>query len=192
VLFAFLLSKITHQISWVAPICLILVLLQVSASNVGVRQKALDYLGLQSNRPTVSEYFERTKYSGLAQKIDRHPSQIRVVSFDLDPMIASFNGYVSFDGYAYNYSLEYKNSFRRIIRQELSAEKDLRDYYDGWGSRVYLFHRDLPPRYIRLDLCEAKEIGAEFVLSKKNLTLLDNLKLFEEYRGLKLYKIYNC
>ncbi len=192
VLFALLLSKMRHQISWLVPICLILVLLQVSVSNTGVRQKALDYLGLQSNRPTVSEYFERAKYLGLAQKIDRHPSQISVVSFDLDPMIASFNGYASFDGYAYNYPLEYKISFRRIIRQELAADQDLRDYYDGWGSRVYLFHQDLPSRYTRLDFCAARKLGAQFVLSKKNLSLLDNLTLFEEYRGLKLYRIYNC
>ena len=107
-------------------------------------------------------------------------------------MVASLTGYGALDGYVYNYPLEYKNDFRRIIVRELAADSGLRDYYDDWGSRVYLFHRDLPVSQLKLDWCAGQRIGADYILAKVDLGTVSNLSLVKEYRNLALYKISGC
>jgi hypothetical protein len=169
-----------------------LVIAQILVSNFGVQQQLFKYVGVTSNHLTINEYFDPQAYSGLARKLGRNPSQIRVLSFDLDPMIASLNGYNSLDGYVYNYPLEYKNAFRNVIAGELAADSSLREYYDGWGSRVYLFHRDIPVNQLDIDWCVAKDLGAEYVLSRADLSTVSNLTLSMKYLKLSAYKISNC
>jgi hypothetical protein len=166
--------------------------MQVSVSNFGVQKQILHYAGLEGSRETINEYFDTDAYLGLARSINLDPSKIRVVSYDLDPMVASFNGFQSFDGYVYNYPLDYKIAFRKVISGELSVDQNLREYYDNWGSRVYIFHRNLPPSEIQIDWCAALHLGAEFVLSRKDLSSVVNLKLFGSNKGLRIYKISNC
>ena len=163
-----------------------------SKDNIGVQQQILHHTGIQSSQLTIKEYFDSEEYSGLARKLNRQPSEIRVLSFDLDPMVASLNGYVALDGYVYNYPLEYKDTFRKIIAGELFSDRSLREYYDNWGSRVYLFHRNLPVNEIKIDWCAAQDIGAEYILSKKDLSSVSNLKPTAEYKSLILYKFTGC
>ena len=168
------------------------VLGQISLSNIGIQQQILNYAGIQNNYLTIKEYSESDAYSKLAQKLGRHPSDIRVLSFELDPMIASLNGYTALDGYVYNYPLDYKNSFREVISGELASDRSLSEYYDDWGSRVYLFHRNLPVKEIQIDWCAAENLGAEFILTKRDLSTVPNLRLTTNYRNLSLYKISGC
>jgi hypothetical protein len=175
-----------------AVFCLIFVLAQIAVSNFGVQKQILNYLGISSNHATINEYFDTEVYSGLARKLGRQPSEISVLSFGLDPMVASLNGYRALDGYVYNYPLEFKNAFRRIIAGELAADPSLRDYYDGWGSRVYLLHRDIPAGQVKFDWCAAKKMGAEFILTKEDLNAVSNLMFAREYKNLALYKISGC
>ena len=165
---------------------------QISISNIGVREKILSHMGSPTGSLTINEYFDPETYSGLARKLGIESSKIRVMSFDLDPMIASYNGYHALDGYVYNYPLEFKKAFRRIIAAELKADESLRKYYDDWGSRVYLFHRNLPIHEIQIDWCEAKKVGADYILAKKDLPTIVNLDQVEQYGYLRLYKISGC
>jgi hypothetical protein len=192
VLSALILNFTSRYFAKIAICSFVFVLGQISVSNLGVQQQILSNTRIQTNHLTVREYFDSETYSGLAKKLNRHPSNIRVLSFDLDPMIASYNGYTALDGYVYNYAVEYKNSFRKIIAGELAAAPSLRSYYDGWGSRVYLFHRNLPVSQIQINWCQARDMGTEFILSKVELGTVPNLKLAERYRGLSLYKISGC
>jgi hypothetical protein len=192
VLTAFLLSILIRNIPVLATLTFILIVMQVSVSNFGVQKQILHYAGLEGSRETINEYFDTDAYLGLARSINLDPSKIRVVSYDLDPMVASFNGFQSFDGYVYNYPLDYKIAFRKVISGELSVDQNLREYYDNWGSRVYIFHRNLPPSEIQIDWCAALHLGAEFVLSRKDLSSVVNLKLFGSNKGLRIYKISNC
>ena len=189
---ALILNSIAHFFPQIAILSFLFVLGQITVSNIGVQQQILHHTGIQSSQLTIKEYFDSEEYSGLARKLNRQPSEIRVLSFDLDPMVASLNGYVALDGYVYNYPLEYKDTFRKIIAGELFADRSLREYYDNWGSRVYLFHRNLPVNEIKIDWCAAQDIGAEYVLSKKDLSSASNLKPTAEYKSLILYKFAGC
>lgn len=191
-LLSLVLNSLAQQIPIVRIISLVLVVAQIAVSNVGVRGKILDYMGLEKELLTINEYFDADTYAGLARKLGRDASKIRVMSFDLDPMIASYNGYQSLDGYVYNYPLKYKIAFRKIIVGELKADIRLREYYDNWGSRVYLFHRDLPVTDIKIDWCEAKRLGTDYILSKKDLSAIPNLKQVENHKYLRLYGISGC
>jgi hypothetical protein len=189
---ALALNSLSRRFARLGTISLLVVIVQIMASNVGVQQKILHFIGYQENHPTIGEYFDSKSYAGLAKELGLEPSEIRVLSFDLDPMIASFNGYDSLDGYVYNYPLQHKEAFRKIIAGELRENMSLKDYYDGWGSRVYLFHRELPVQDIRISWCGAKYSGADYILSKKDLSLVSNLKFSVKYGELKLYKISGC
>jgi hypothetical protein len=186
------LNSLTKYFPKIAIFSLVFVLTQITVSNFGVQKQILNYVGITNNHPTINEYFDSESYAGLARKLGRSPADIRVLSFGIDPMVASLNGYEAFDGYVYNYPLEYKNAFRRIIAGELAADPSLRNYFDGWGSRVYLFHRDLPVSQVRFDWCAAKKIGAEFILAKEDMKTVSHLVFVQEYRNLTLYKISGC
>jgi hypothetical protein len=192
ILLGLILSIISTPLKRMVPIAWLLIVAQISMSHVGIQQKILEVTGFDRNRPSLVEYFDKELYEGLARKIEKKPQEINVLSFGLDPMIASFNGYKSFDGYLYNYPLDYKLNFREIISTELDLSPSLKDYFDGWGSRVYLFHRDVPVSQVKLNWCASKYLGVDFVLAKEELESLDNLKLFENFKNLRLYKIVNC
>ncbi len=68
----------------------------------------------------------------------------RVVSLGIDPAAALYHGFYCLDGYSNNYPLAYKHAFRRIIEPELEKSDYLKEYFDGWGNRCYLFSSECP------------------------------------------------
>lgn len=116
----------------------------------------------------AESYLEET--AGLEQ------SEYRVVSLGIDPAAALYHGFYCLDGYSNNYSLDYKNSFRRILAPELERSEYLRGYFDDWGNRCYLFSSECPGYYTiekggfyfqdyRLDAEALKELGGDYLLS---------------------------
>jgi hypothetical protein len=95
-----------------------------------------------------------------------------VASIGLHPAIAQYNGFYTVDTYTNFYPLSYKYQFRAIIAKELDKSPVLKDYYDHWGNRVYVFVAELGKHY-------------EFRKnSKKKIYHLDiNTKAFEELGG---------
>ena len=78
--------------------------------------------------------------------------------------------------------------FRKIIENELENNEKFQKYYDNWGSRVYAFVSD--PNNIRINFKAAKEIGADYVISKFNLNSDDLILKCKKCRSnLYLYKI---
>ena len=73
--------------------------------------------------------------------------EYRVVSLGIDPAAALYHGFYCLDGYSNNYSLDYKMQFREVISPELEKSEYLRQYYDGWGNRCYLFSSECPGYY---------------------------------------------
>lgn len=82
-----------------------------------------------------------TEYTGQEQ------SEYRVVSLGIDPAAALYHGFYCLDGYSNNYSLEYKHAFREVIAPALLESEYLRDYYDDWGNRCYIFGSECPGYY---------------------------------------------
>ena len=72
------------------------------------------------------------------------PSTYRVASVALEPVILTYNGFYSLDGYQANYPLPYKYVFRKIIAAELEKDEKLKASYDAWGGRLYIFSSEIP------------------------------------------------
>lgn len=116
----------------------------------------------------VREYLRTS--TGLAQE------EYRVVSLGIDPAAALYHGFYCLDGYSNNYSLEYKHSFRRAIAPALDKSDYLREYYDNWGNRCYLFGTESPGYYtiekggfyfqhLEMDVEALRELGGDYLLS---------------------------
>ncbi|MGN1144811.1 MAG: DUF6044 family protein [Acetatifactor sp.] len=154
---------------------------------VGVMEQVADFL---------------TEYTGQAQK------DYRVVSLGIDPAAAYYHGFYCLDGYSNNYSLEYKHRFRNIIWPELKKSDYLREYFDTWGNRCYLFTSECPGYYTmekntfyfnhyEIDLGGLRELGGSYIISaayivnaaEQGLTLLreEPFETEESYYRIFLY-----
>lgn len=122
---------------------------------IGVLEQVEDFLGA---------------YTGLEQ------SQYRVVSLGIDPAAALYHGFYCLDGYSNNYDLAYKHRFREVIAPALEESEYLRDYYDEWGNRCYLFGSECPGYYtiekngfyfthLELDTEALRGMGGEYLFS---------------------------
>ncbi len=83
----------------------------------------------------------------LAQHTGLEQSDYRVVSLGIDPAAALYHGFYCLDGYSNNYSLSYKHEFRKLIAPALQKSEYLREYYDNWGNRCYIFGSECPGYY---------------------------------------------
>ena len=114
----------------------------------------------------------------------------RVISIGLDPLIAVANDIPVVDGYHNLYPLSYKKKFRKIIKQELQYNQGLKNYFENWGNRVYVFYNNQEKLNINFE--EARNIGADFVISKFIIKSKFLKKICEKCNNnskLNLYKI---
>ena len=148
-------------------------LFQINSSIVPFVKKNILKEKNYQNLYTFKGYYYFYDYT-LIKKIVKND---RTISIGLDPMVAVFHNIKVVDGYHNIYPLSYKKKFRKIIEKELIANSDFKNYYDGWGSRVYsLPYHAKDPKDIKLDFEEAKKIGVKFVISKYSLNS-KNLRL---------------
>lgn len=112
----------------------------------------------------------------LRETTGLEPEEYRVVSLGIDPAAALYQGFYCLDGYSNNYSLEYKHAFRKILEPELDRSDYLKEYFDGWGNRCYLFSSECPGYYTiekngfyfqdyRLDTEALRELGGTYLFS---------------------------
>ena len=93
--------------------------------------------------PSFSRFFAKDLFADIDRYIGKPKETYRVVSVGMFPAVPQFNGFYTLDSYQNNYSLSYKLQFRRIISEELDKNAFLRNYYDGWGNRCYIFSSEL-------------------------------------------------
>ncbi len=112
----------------------------------------------------------------IRQTTGESVEEYRVASLGIDPAAALYHGFYCLDGYSNNYSLEYKHAFREIIAPELAKSDYLKDYYDNWGNRCYLFSAECPAYYTvekggfyfqnyELDVEALRGLGGKYILS---------------------------
>lgn len=129
---------------------------------------------------SYSDYYAMGVMEQVEDFLARHTKQdkadYRVASLGIDPAAAYYHGFYCLDGYSNNYSLNYKHCFRNIIKPELDKNEYLRDYYDTWGNRCYLFTSECPGYYTmekntfyfnnyEIDVDSFKKLGGRFIIS---------------------------
>ena len=118
---------------------------------------------LPVNQPiTFNQFFAEDLFQEIEADIGMPQDTYRVISIGLHPSISQYNGFYTLDGYSNNYPLEYKHRFRNIIGYELAKSEEIRNYFDGWGSRCYIM---------------TAELGLSFFCKKDEGLILTNLEL---------------
>jgi hypothetical protein len=148
-------------------------------------------LGIQPRRSvsTFDGYFRTETYCKIREIVEREGVSPVALSFGIDPMISVQNGFTALDGYVYNYQLEYKRRFARIINVDILQPGGSLKYFRDWGSRVYLFDRGVPARDLKFNWCAAAAMGAELLLSARPLPNVESLSLMAETDGIFVYRI---
>lgn len=178
-LFAISLKELKRG-KWGLPIVWCLIVIQALAVlrfNTEYADNVRVLVGKHSYEPTFSRFFAKDLFTEIARFIGRPKDTYRVVSIGIYPSVAQFNGFYTLDGYLSNYPLSYKLQFRRIISKELNKDAELRDYFDGWGNRCYIFSSELRHNYLcsgeshyilhnlQLDTDQLRAMGCEYVIS---------------------------
>jgi len=190
ILHIFLLLYLTRKKEWFYKFLLYsslisILFFQINSSLTPIGKKYLQRNGNDyKNIYTFKGYYSYNTYKEI-KKVVRNK---RVLSIGLDPMVAVVNNIKTIDGYYSLYPLSYKKKFRTIIQEELEKNEKLQKYYDHWGNRVYAFISD--PNNILINFKAAKEIGADYVISKYNLNSDDLVLKCKKCRNnLYLYEI---
>jgi Protein of unknown function (DUF6044) len=94
-------------------------------------------------KPNYREYFAEEMFKEISDTIGLEKSTYRVISLGMSPTIALYNGFYTLDGLQPLYDLRYKHKFREIMSKELEKNMKLKNYFDEWGNRCYLFSSEL-------------------------------------------------
>ncbi len=117
---------------------------------------------IEINEPTYRQFYATELFKDVIGQIEKETDQPKVLSLGMYPNIALFNGLSVLDSYQNNYTLSYKKRFRKIIAKELDKSEQLRNYFDDWGSRCYVF---------------SSELGKNYLFSKNSSTKIINLEI---------------
>jgi hypothetical protein len=151
-------------------LCLIAQLVVVFLSNNEIYYRKV-------GAPSFKQFYAVKQFSDIANHITKPQSSYRVASIGLHPAIAQYNGFYTLDSYNNFYPLTYKHQFRKIIEQELDKSPKLKEYFDQWGGRCYIFVAELGKNYafkktskvkihhLQLNTTEFKNMGGQYIFS---------------------------
>lgn len=191
---------------WLAVCAQLLVALNANAE---FKINARILAGRSIEEPTYQAFFATDLFSSIDRYVGRPKKDYRVVSIGIHPSVAQFNGFYTLDSYQTTYPLEYKRQFRKIIEKELAKSDVLRDYFDGWGNRCYVFVSELGKSafygkmsgkrvsHLEINTPHLRTMGGEYVLSAVEiLNYEENALSFEgkfsdslSYWDIYLYKV---
>lgn len=129
-------------------------------------------------QPTFHQFYDIRLFNEIHSFLGTSPNyKTKTVSVGLFPAVAEYNGFYTLDSYRVNYPLEYKHRFRKIIGKELEKNKKLKDYFDNWGSRCYIFSSELDGNFIfrkdcgisiknlEIDTEQLQEMNCQYIIS---------------------------
>lgn len=161
------------------------------------------------NQPSYAQYFAEDEFKEIKEYINKPLDSFRVVSIGMHPNVAQYNGFYTLDSYSNIYPLSYKEEFRKIIEPELNKNKALREYYDYWGGRCYIFVDELGKKYqfskhskksiknLSLNTNQLQKMGGQYILSAlpienakdNNLTFEKSFETKTGYWKIYLYEV---
>lgn len=128
-------------------------------------------------------------FNEIDEFIGKDKKTYRVISIGMQPSIALINGFYTLDGYTTMYSLKYKHEFRKIIENELNKDKDIKDYFDNWGSRCYIFTEELRKNFkcqkedkeivknLKINTDQLKIMGGKYIFSAVEIVNYKDISL---------------
>jgi len=151
----------------------------------------------QTNYLSFDEYYAPTSFQKIRQDIiktsHKDISQVKVISYGMEPAVALYNGLYTIDGYSPNYPLSYKKSFRKILLPYLNAPalKNSKKMFDDWGSKLYILSINSEPttyRYfidgnvsskvpLNANIDAMCDMGTDYIISSHELKNYDTTKV---------------
>jgi hypothetical protein len=93
--------------------------------------------------PGYDNYTASRQFDEIKNYVGQPQNSYYVASLGISPSVAQYNGFYTLDGLLSIYELRYKEDFRKIIAPEIAKSDNIRQYYDGWGNRCYIFSSEL-------------------------------------------------
>jgi Protein of unknown function (DUF6044) len=163
--------------------------------------------GMKDEFPSYTEYLAERQFKEI-EKIIPKSTETKLISLGMSPTIAQYHDYATLDGLYSVYDLNYKYRFRQIMSAELDKNQKIREKFDTWGNRCYLYsdelgvenvqncqsaHDRLKLRNLKINTAHLKSIGATYLLSAcEILNAKDNQLSFIKSVGTEkdFWKIY--
>ena len=144
---------------------------------------------------SYSEFYAEEQFNTIKNDIGLPQEDYRIGCIGFEPAVALYNGFYTIDGYMSNYPLEYKRQFRYLISKELEKNDFFRTYFDGWGSRSYIFVAEIGGNFkaykwvnevinnLELNVTALKDLDVSFIFSSLPINNYNenNLTLFNMY-----------
>ena len=137
--------------------------------------------------PSFQDFYDTELFESVKLIIDKPIDTYRIVSIGLHPAVTHYNGFSTLDGYITSYPLSYKHEFREVIKDELNRDSSIKDYYDNWGSRCYVFSSEIGTNFLGnglesidklyLDYEKLYDLGCNYILSAARINDDENLKI---------------
>lgn len=141
-------------------IYLLLVCASVLPYTGSYRQNIKLLAGREISHPTYKEFFDVALFNKIKKDLElKDDYSTKVTSLGMYPSIAGYNYLWTVDAYRVNYQLEFKNKFRNVIAKELEKSEEIKSYYDGWGSRCYIFSSELGLNFLYGKNSEIREVN---------------------------------
>ena len=185
---------------WFSMFFVLLLSIQIYNHNPELKSGLRMLKGKHANIPTFSQFYDTQLFDKIADDICDDKRSCKVVSFGMHPAVAEFNGFHCVDGYIYNYRLDYKHEFREVIEAELDKSEDLKEYFDTWGSRCYIFSADdkvgnvtgkEPEVHTRMgiNIDKLRQLGCQYIFSAVTIDNSEELglKYIESYSSTNSY-----
>lgn len=157
------------------------------AGGEGYDDKNIETLSVQP----YARFFADPLFREIDEVIGRPKSEYAIGSVGIVPAIAQANGFRTIGGYNTNYPLAYKHAFRSVIASEIDKSDFLKNYFDGWGNKVFLFSDDMQTQGLFFVTREAgivtispdwdmqafRKLGGEYLVSSVTLDNAQRLGL---------------
>ena len=129
---------------------------------------------------TINEFYAPNVFSRVVGIVDEDGGGT-VVSVGFDPAVALYNGLDTADGAWSSYPLTYKERWGELIRPALDADVTIRDYFEGYGNRAYVFQPVFGTSFcceipvideyaLLVDARQLDNLGIDYVLSNGRVT----------------------
>lgn len=154
-------------------------------------------LGFQI-KPGYREFYAENLFKEIDNYIGKPKNSYRVAGLGLNTGAIQFNGFYTLDGLLAIYSLDYKKQFREVIAPEIKKNREVKNYFDAWGNRCYIFsselgiadrnyligkNQDIALNNFTLSTAAFKQMGGKYLFSAVMINT-------PEKTGLRLLKIF--